>query len=156
MASKTDANTTEISVLKLDTQSISASVTDVQERVAESNESLSGQIEELSKEVNLKMSSEDVQLAISQTLNNGVDKVTTTTGFTFDADGLTVSKSDSEISTTITEDGMTISKSNDVVLVADNQGVRAEDLHATTYLMIGDNSRFEDRGDRTACFWVGG
>ena len=59
------------------------------------------------------------------------------------------------MSTQITEDGMTIDKNGTEVLKADNQGVIAQDLHAVTYLWIGDNSRFEDQGSRTACFWMG-
>jgi hypothetical protein len=58
--------------------------------------------------------------------------------------------------TTITEDGMTVYRDSEAVLIADHEGVKAEDLHATTYLIIGNNSRFEDLGDRTACFWIGG
>ena len=51
---------------------------------------------------------------------------------------------------------MTVYKGGEEVLVADNEGVKAEDLHATTYLIVGRNSRFEDLGyDRTACFWIG-
>ena len=59
--------------------------------------------------------------------------------------------------TTITEDGMTVYRNDEAVLTADNQGVKAEDLHATTYLIIGANSRFEDYGtNRTGCVWIGG
>ncbi|MBE6782978.1 MAG: hypothetical protein E7536_03085 [Ruminococcaceae bacterium] len=62
-----------------------------------------------------------------------------------------------EIKTQITEDGMTVYKNDEEVLVANNEGVKAEDLHATTYLIIGTNSRFEDYGNgRTGCFWIGG
>ena len=40
--------------------------------------------------------------------------------------------------------------------MADNLGVKAEDLHATTYLIIGNNSRLEDYNtNRTGCFWIG-
>lgn len=85
---------------------------------------------------------------------DGVTKVDTGTGFRFDATGLNISKTDSEMSTTITEDGMEITRGGEVVLTADNQGVKAEDLHATTYLIIGNNSRLEDYGARTGCFWL--
>ena len=90
---------------------------------------------------------------------NGVTKLDTKTGFTFDENGLKVEKSDSEIYTTISEDGMTITKSDDTVLTANNTGVDATNLRATTYLIIGDNSRLENyvfNGEqRTACFWIG-
>ena len=58
--------------------------------------------------------------------------------------------------TQITEDGMTVYKNEDAVLTANNTGVDAVNLHATTYLIIGNNSRLEDYGsDRTGCFFIG-
>lgn len=60
------------------------------------------------------------------------------------------------MSTTITEDGMKVYKNNGAVLTANSNGVDAKNLHATTYLIIGDNSRFEDYSNRTGCFWIGG
>ena len=103
------------------------------------------------------MTAEEVKLEIKSELDNGVSKVVTNTGFTFDETGLTVSKSDSELSTTITEDGMRISRDDEEVLKVDNTGVDAANLRATTYLIIGLNSRFEDydNNTRTGCFWIG-
>jgi uncharacterized protein YoxC len=91
---------------------------------------------------------------------NGVTKLDTTTGFTFDENGLKIEKSGTEIFTTISEDGMVITKSNEEVLTADNTGVHATNLKATTYLIIGETSRLESWEDgngkkRTACFWIG-
>lgn len=84
-------------------------------------------------------------------------KVVTETGFTFDEEGLTVSKANSEMNTTITEDGMTVYRDDEAMLTANNQGVDAVNLKASTYLIIGKNSRFEDYGTkRTGCFWIGG
>jgi hypothetical protein len=52
---------------------------------------------------------------------------------------------------------MTVYKNSATVLTANNVGVDAVNLHATTYLIIGNNSRFEDYGsNRTGCFWIGG
>ena len=63
------------------------------------------------------------------------------------------------MSTQITDDGMKVFRSNTAVLTANNVGVDAVNLHATTYLIIGNNSRFEDWEKdgqaRTACFWIG-
>ena len=51
---------------------------------------------------------------------------------------------------------MTICRNSNEVLVADNLGVKAEDLHAITFLIVGDNSRFENfKGNRTGCFYIG-
>ena len=115
-------------------------------------------LEELTKKVSASITEEQLNLAIESKLNDGVNSVETSTGFTFNADGLTVSKSDSDISTTITEDGMQVAVSGEAVLVANNEGVTAIDLKANTYLVIGTNSRFEDYENhtRTACFWIGG
>ena len=136
----------ETAEIKLTTDAIQGSVVAIDNNVAG-----------LAKEVNTKMSAEDVSVIIQQSLDDGIEKVTTSTGYTFNEQGLTISKSDSEITTTITEDGMTIAKNNTEVLAANNQGVYAEDLHATTFLIIGKNSRLEDYGSsRTGCFWIGG
>ena len=150
VASEVDVNAETISQIQINADSINASV-------SESIEGINSSLETLTKRVDATMTSEDVTIAIQSELSNGVDKVTTTTGFTFNDEGLTVSKSGSEMTTQITEDGMTVYRDGNEVLIADNQGVNAENLHATTYLIIGKNSRFEDyESDRTGCFWIGG
>lgn len=78
------------------------------------------------------------------------------TSYKFDTEDLTIEKSGSEIKTKINEDGMRVYKGDEEMLKANNEGVDAVNLHAKTYLIIGNNSRFEDyEGDRTACFWIG-
>jgi phage minor structural protein len=115
------------------------------------------QIVELETKVAASMTSEQVNLAISTEMGKGASKVSTETGYTFDNEGLTVEKSNSEMKTQITEDGMTVYKNGEEVLRANNQGVVATDLRARTYLIVGNNSRFEDmpEGNRTGCFWIG-
>ena len=136
----------ETAAIKLTADNITASVV-----------KLDDDMTDLISEVNTKMSAEDVSISIQTAMGEGVERVTTTTGFTFNEEGLHISKTDSEITTSITEDGMTIYKNNKDVLVADNLGVKAEDLHATTFLIIGNNSRLEDyNSNRTGCFWIGG
>ena len=162
--------TTDISQLKVEKNNISASVAtivekqsdidstivDMQQGIAEQNASNSAQFETLTNKVDATMTSEQVQLAISTEVAKGASKVTTSTGFTFDDNGLTINKSDSEMSTNIDEDGMSIFRNSEEVLTVDNTGVNATNLHATTYLIIGTNSRFEDYGsNRTGCFWIG-
>lgn len=94
---------------------------------------------------------------INEKLENGVEKVTTTTGYSFGADGLKVSKSGSEMSTLIDDDGMEVARSGETVLTADSTGVNAINLTARQFLTIGNNSRFEDYKEvRTACFYIGG
>lgn len=153
VASETQINSDNISTLLITTREISGNVSSVQRTLEET----SGEVEELKKAVNASITEQDVTLAITTELSKGTSKVITETGFKFDSDGLTVSKSGSEMSTTITEDGMQVFKDNSAVLTANNVGVDAVNLHATTYLIIGGNSRFEDFGSkRTGCFWIGG
>lgn len=101
----------------------------------------------------LVLTPEEIQMMIKSEEPDGIK---TETGFTFDEKGLSISKSNSDLSTLITENGMRIYNSDEEVLKVDNSGVDAVNLHATTYLWIGKNSRFEDYGEtRSACFWVG-
>lgn len=155
VVSQNEANAQSIAALQLNTNSINASVEQIQEQTSAALEEVNENISTLTSRVDAAITAEDVTIQISSALENGVDKVTTSTGFTFNEEGLSVSKSGSEMKTTITEDGMTVYRESEAVLIADNEGVKAEDLHATTYLIIGTNSRFEDYGSRTGCFWIG-
>lgn len=112
--------------------------------------------ENAQKIAQLEITTDEVKISIDGVVN-GVDKVTTKTGYTFDEVGLSVSKAGSEMTTQITDDGMKVFRDNTEVLSASNTGVKATNLHANTYLIVGGNSRFEDyQGSRTACFWIGG
>ena len=149
------ATNERLAAIELNTNSISATVQEIKTNTEDAMSDMNESITTLTAKVEAQMTAEDVQLQISNALSNGVDSVTTTTGFTFNQDGLTVSKSGSEMSTTITEDGMTVYRDNTAVLTANNTGVDAVNLHASTYLIIGTNSRFEDYGsNRTGCFWI--
>ncbi|MGM9543611.1 MAG: hypothetical protein ACI3T9_01375 [Romboutsia timonensis] len=156
MASSVEDNTEAVSSLLLNTESITASVQEMKDENEAARASMEDEIAELSSKVNATITAEDVKVEIQKELLDGVDKVTTSTGFTFNDEGLSVSKTDSEMKTTITEDGMTVYKNEEAVLTANNVGVNAVNLHATTYLIIGTNSRFEDyNGNRTGCFFIG-
>lgn len=161
VAAEASENTEAIASLKLNTESISASVTKIEQATTDAVDSIHTDLNDLTKKVEATMTAEDVQLQIKSELSNGVDKVTTATGFTFNEAGLTVSKTGSEMTTTIDEDGMSVYRDNQEVLTADNQGVIAYNLHARTYLLVGEHSRLEDwentKGEaRTGCFWIGG
>lgn len=150
----------EISQIQMTTGEIAASVSQLRETIDEGQNSLREEIDSVRESVEMKISSDEMTIAIQTELAKGVDKITTATGFKFDAEGLTIEKTGSEMSTIITEDGMTVRRGREDVLIANNEGVKAEDLHATTYLIIGKNSRFEDYKSglqqRTGCFWIGG
>ena len=120
-------------------------------------EGLGSTVEQLQKKVAAQMTPEAVELQIKTAMESGTEKVVTSTGYRFDEEGLTVEKSGSEMKTQITDNGMAVYQSGEKVLDANNSGVDAKNLHATTYLIVGANSRFEDYGNgRTGCFWIGG
>lgn len=51
---------------------------------------------------------------------------------------------------------MSVMKGAQEVLTADNAGVNAINLTSRQYLIVGDNSRFENYGsNRTGCFYIG-
>lgn len=160
VASKADTMGSDVAALKMNTDSISASVTAISNDLHTTTDSINNQIGELQTKVNAAITAEDVRLEVEEALADGVNEVRTTTGFVFNDKGLTISKTGSEMETNIDEDGMTITRNNTTVLEADNQGVSAYNLHASTYLIVGEHSRFEDyTGDsgeaRTGCFWIG-
>lgn len=130
--------------------------TELNESIAEVSDAVS----ELSQQVKMKLDAEAVTIEVEKAMANGVDRVETKTGYRFDSDGLNISKEGEEISNHLDHTGMYVKKSGNDVLVANNKGVEATDLHAKTYLIIGKDdgrSRFEDYGtNRTGCFWVGG
>lgn len=159
VASETSANSEAISVLQISTDSINASVQTIETNTTEALESINADVNTLTSKVEASITAEDVTIAIKSELENGVSKVETSTGFTFNEEGLTVSKSGSEMSTVIDEDGMSVYRDDEEVLTANNEGVIAYNLHAKTYLIVGESSRFEDYekdGEtRTGCFWIG-
>lgn len=156
VVSGVEDNAESIVRMELNLSGINQTVAQTNQRVNTSIDGMNEEIAEITRSVSSKMSAEDVQLQISEAMNDGVNAVTTTTGFTFNEVGLTVSKSNSEMSTTITEDGMAVSRNETEVLVCDSTGVAARNLHANTYLIVGLYSRFENYGEhRTGCFWIG-
>lgn len=157
VVNEVEANRESISSLVANTEGIFATVQEVKSSTDEAVGSIRDDMEVLSSKVSASMTPEEVKIEIEKELANGTSKVVTNTGFTFDDTGLTIDKSGSEMKTQITEDGMTVYKNNEAMLVANNVGVNAVNLHATTYLIVGTNSRFENYGsDRTGCFWIGG
>lgn len=144
--------------LETNANKISASVESLKTTVTEDIDGLNQDISSLRQKVDLQLTEDSVDIQIEKKLQNGVTKVDTTTGFTFDENGLNISKTDSPTNTQITENGMTVNKTEtgDAVLTANKDGVDAVNLRATTYLIVGKRSRFEDyEPGRTGCFWIG-
>ncbi len=156
VATETEAHRESIANLQIDTTSISATVQSVEKFTTEAIEEINEELAELTQSVETKLSADSLSILVKSLISDSVTSVETSTGFKFNDEGLNVTKTGSEMSTLISEDGMTVSKNGSVVLTANNTGVDAVNLRATTYLVIGKNSRFEDYGyNRTGCFWVG-
>ena len=146
--------------------SLTANIKGITSKVQSNYEDLSGRLDGVSTTVGtlLEQTEDAITVAVTNAKDEirgeGASKVVTATGFTFDETGLTVTRSDSLLSTQIDDDGMEVKYNDKAILVADSQGVSAQDLHARTYLIIGDQSRFEtytkNNSERTGCFWIGG
>lgn len=124
---------------------------------------LADDVTTLSNKVEMKLDADAVDIKVKAALENGVDRVETESGYRFDADGLTISKSGEQMSNVLDNTGMYVKRSGEEILTANNEGVTAVNLHAKEYLIIGEGngrSRFEDYAEnnklRTGCFWVGG
>ena len=162
VASETSATAEALASLQLNTESINATVSSIKEATEGAIEGLNEEVATLTtKMAELKLTDEEALLTFKEEIKQeGVEKLETSTGISLNSEGLRVSKSNSEIETQITEDGVRVEREGTEVLTANNEGVKAEDLHATTFLIIGNNSRFEDYekdgNSYTACFWVGG
>ena len=106
------------------------------------------------------MDEESVTFKISEAIK-GVDSVKTSTGYTFDKDGLNIHKDGEEMHNTLDNTGMYVRRNGTDVLTANDEGVNAINLTSRQYLIVGDNARFENYSNgtdsqRTACFFIGG
>lgn len=135
-------------------------VLEAEERLTQSIADVSNSVADLSSKVEMKLDAEAVRVEIEKEISDGVDRVVTKTGYVFNEDGLSISKEGEEIKNKLDNTGMYVKKQDEEILTANKDGVKATDLHAKTFLIIGagnGRSRFEDYGaDRTACFWIGG
>ena len=104
----------------------------------------------------LTQTAQSLQLELETIRETGSGMVTTSTGYTFDDQGLQISRSDSDMENLLDHTGMYVRRNGEIVLQANNQGVVARDVTVDNYLILGSNARFEDYGgNRTACFYIG-
>lgn len=157
-------NDADIASLQITTDSIISSVSSLKTTTTTIEDNLGAlteNVETISQTVSTKLTASDFDIKVTEKLSSGVDEIAINeTGFKFDKTGLTITKSDSEMSTNVDEDGLSVYKNNEEVLTANNAGVRAKNLHATTYLIVGTNTYFSDYTatdgeSRAGCFWTG-
>ncbi len=144
-------NQTTARVDKVNRQ-ISLLVNDVTEKQANTDSELKT-IKE--NQTSFTQTANDITLRVESIETDGVTRVDTGTGFTFDEKGLRINKDNSGIENLLDNTGMYVKQDGTEVLSANEEGVKAKDLHAVTYLWIGSHSRFEDyESNRTGCFWI--
>lgn len=103
--------------------------------------------------------SEDIQ-------TNGVSKVKTETGYTFDNDGLKIKKTNAKTKSKFNEAGLEINdatgSSEESLLYAGYDEeigetiVKSKNMVVGKYLTVGTYSRTEDYEEGTGVFWIGG
>ena len=141
-------------ILKVDKQAqeITALVT----KTDITDSTLEGVKDTVTRMTEIMVDEESVNIKISQAVE-GINSITTSTGYTFDQGGLHIQKSGEEMENLLDNTGMYVNRGGDNILTANNEGVDAINLRSRQFLIIGDNSRIENySGDRTACFYIGG
>lgn len=114
------------------------------------------QTEQLQQLTRLSQTAEALQLQVQTVQTQGVSRVTTETGFTFDDQGLQIRKTGSDLIHRMDHRGMQVLRGAQTLLQADENGVQATDVQVNNYLLVGDHARFENHGEnRTACYFVG-
>lgn len=107
-----------------------------------------------------------IQLVVSNELMDGVKKVKTETGYTFDSKGLIIEKINAKTKSTLNETGLEVNDSTgsqDQVLLKAGYDekigetvVKSKNMTVEKYLTIGSYSRIEDYEEGTGVFWIGG
>lgn len=98
-----------------------------------------------------------VDIRITNIEKNGVDKVKTEMGYTFDDTGLTISREGAEMHNLLDETGMYVKRGDETMLQANNDGVVATDVVIRNFLIFGDHARFEKyRDSYVGCFYLEG
>ena len=145
-------------ILKVDKQAqeITALVT----KTVNMESTVGGLSTQVTNMAEVMMDSEKVNIEISKAIGK-IDSITTSTGHTFDQDGLHIKKSvNGEVDgleNLLDNTGMYVKRGGDDILTANNEGVDAINLRSRQFLIIGNNSRIEDfESNRTACFFIGG
>lgn len=111
-----------------------------------------------------------IQLVVQKKITDGVNKVTTETGYTFDDNGLTIEKTDAKTKTTLNEVGLNVKSSTgssdeSLLFAGYDQAtgetiVKSKNMTVEKYLVIGKHSRMEDfvkdGVEATGMFWING
>lgn len=119
---------------------------------------ISGDVELMKQNISsVEQKADAVEIRIGAVESDGVNAVKTSTGYTFDKNGLRITKDGEPVENLLDNTGMYVKFSGATILQANGNGVVGKDMTVQNYLRVGEHARFEDYGSgRTACFWVGG
>lgn len=130
--------------LELTVQGISAEVS----RQKGSEERLK---EELTR---VSQTADTLELQVQKIVDNGGERVVTSTGYTFDDTGLHIRKAGEEMGNRLDHTGMYVQRGEQIILKANAAGVTAADVQVNNYLIVGDHARFQDYQGGTGCFYL--
>lgn len=149
---------TKVSTLEKTTENIDVKLTNnylSAEQVETELEATKKDLEILKqKQVETSQTADDLQIKVSKIVDDGVSKVKTEKGFTFDDNGLTIDELNSKTKNRLNENGMEIldktSGNEEILLKAGYDAtvgetiVKSKNMLVEKYLTIGANTRFED------------
>ena len=112
-----------------------------------------------SRMADLRLDAQGLQLKVDRIQTQGVSRVSTSTGYTFDEGGLLISKDGQTMENLLDNTGMYVRRAGQTILQASDAGVKAVDVQVKNYLILGSHSRLEDYAtnqdpNRTACFYI--
>lgn len=129
ISSEVDESTEKVADMEITVEGISSQVSSTKEQVDSSIEQITNTVE------NIQTSTQQQINVIQDTLENGVPKVSTTSG-TFDMEGLHISKSDEAMSLLADWDGFVVKRDQTEVLTVRSSGVNAENITVRNYLTV--------------------
>lgn len=131
--------------LKLSVDNISSTV----QRQEKAEENLKDQL------TKVEQTASGLSVRVSTIESDGVSRVETGLGYTFDDAGLHIRNEAKQMENLLDHTGMKVTRNGKTMLQADEDGVLATDVTVNSYLIVG-NSRFESYGGGTGCFYFGG
>ena len=105
----------------------------------------------------LEQTAKGLTLSVEKIQDDGVTKIKTGMGYTFDDNGLRIAREGQQMKNLLDNTGMYVTRNGQTILQANDKGVVATDVTVRNYLIVGSHARFEDyAAGRTACFWLEG
>lgn len=157
-------NTKLISDVAVSVSGVTSTVAQIQPAIQDAK---AGVANAMTRIAELNQTSQALSVNIQTIMDNGVDQVTTETGYTFNSDGLKITKSGEEMENKLDNTGMYVirktGEDEENMLVANNEGVIATDVKVRNFLIVGHYARFQDYGaseetsvnpHRTGCFHI--